>query len=193
MSDSATRDPDHERAPAPDSRAAPVAAAETRTVVRRGPSPVGVVVRVVLTLIGAAGLILGAFVRWLGPITLNGRALAARTGTKISARAFFQPAFHRSPVFWKTAGFAMIIAGLIVIVGLAPRSGWLTRLGAALGIVGFVLLAISMMRAANLSFPKDVGTGLWVCLAGAVVALIGAFFGTRPVVTEEYSGARPPP
>ena len=66
------------------------------------------------------------------------------------------------------------------MLGLAFRSGWLTRIAGALGIVGFVLVAIELFRANG---GQALQAGAWVALAGSVVALIGGFFGTRRVVT----------
>ena len=58
-------------------------------------------------------------------------------------------------------------------MGLAARSGWLTRLAGALGIAGFVLFAIEIYRA-NMS-ASNIGAGAWVALAGSVVTLIAGF------------------
>ena len=73
----------------------------------------------------------------------------------------------------------MIVLGLLAIVGLAPRSGWLTRLAGTLGVAGFVLFVIELYRAPTDTLP---GVGAWVCLAGGIVALAGGFMGTRRVV-----------
>jgi hypothetical protein len=136
-----------------------------------GWSTVGLIVRVILTLAGAAGLIIGAFMDWL-----RGTA-----GVDMDIRAFWQTTFDKqSSTFIETVGFVMIVLGLLAIVGLAPRSGWLTRFAGALGIVGFVLFLIEVYRA-DLTVA-DVQVGAWVALAGGVVALIGGFFGTRAAV-----------
>ena len=144
--------------------AAPVAA-------RAGWSTVGLIVRIILTLVGAAGLIIGAFMDWL----------KGTTGVDMDIRAFWQTTFSKqSSTFVETVGFVMIVLGLLAIVGLAPRSGWLTRFAGALGIVGFVLFLIEVYRANQT--VADVQVGAWVALAGGVVALIGGFFGTRVAV-----------
>ena len=49
-----------------------------------------------------------------------------------------------------------------------------------MGIAGFVLFMVQVYRA-DLT-AADVQAGAWVALAGAVVALIGGFLGTRPAV-----------
>jgi len=144
--------------------AAPAPIARTR--------PFGLVARILLTVAGAAGLIIGGFMNWIHGMN----------GVDLSARAFYQRTFVHDGNFVTTAGFAMIVLGLLAVVGLAPRSGWLTRLCGALGIVGFTLFAIQVSRA-HMTFPGSIDAGAWVCLAGGVVALIGGFLGTRMVLT----------
>src|SRR3989442_15140249 len=134
--------------------------------------------RIVLTFAGAAGLIVGAFLHWIRGIS----------GVDLTGRAFIQTTFRDARTFVVTAGFAMIVVGLVAILGLAPRSGWLTRLAGAVGIAGFVLFMVQVYRA-HLT-AADVQAGAWVALAGAVVALIGGFLGTRPA---EVAPAPPAP
>jgi hypothetical protein len=132
----------------------------------------GMAVRVLLTLAGAAGLIVGAFMDWI----------QGTSGVNIDIRALWESGFDRQgDTFVATVGFAAIVLGLLAILGLAPRSGWLTRVAGALGIVLFVLLAIQVYRA-DLTV-QDIEAGAWIALAGGVVALIGGFFGTRQTVT----------
>lgn len=161
-------DPAHEREhvePAHTRTAAPAP-----TAARAGWSIVGLLVRIVLTLAGAAGLIVGAFLDWF----------QGNTGVDLDIRAFWQTTFDRqSSTFIETVGFVMIVLGLLAIVGLAPRSGWLTRFAGALGIAGFILFLIEVYRA-DLTVA-DVKIGAWLALAGGIVALIGGFFGTRTV------------
>ena len=127
-------------------------------------------VRVLLTLIGAGGMVVSAFMRWA-----NGR-----TAINISVRSLWSTHFEaRGSTFVDTIGFAMVVVGLVAIIGLAPTSGWLTRLAGALGIAAFVLFVIEIYRA-DLTITT-LQEGPWVALGGAVVALIGGFFGTRTV------------
>jgi hypothetical protein len=147
------------------------AAAPAPTAARAGWSAAGLIVRIILTLVGAAGLIIGAFMDWF----------QGKTGVDMDIRAFWQTTFDRqSSTFVETVGFVMIVLGLLAIVGLAPRSGWLTRFAGALGIVGFVLFLIEVYRANQT--VADVRAGAWIALAGGAVALIGGFFGTRVAV-----------
>lgn len=126
----------------------------------------GVGIRVLLTLLGAAGLIIGAFFRWTAGIV----------GTELDTRAFWTATLRSTGVFAQTAGFAMIVLGLVAVIGLAVGSGWLTRLAGALAIVGLVLIGIEVYRSAA---DETFQLGAWIVLAGAVLTLIAGFFGSQ--------------
>jgi hypothetical protein len=131
-----------------------------------------VAIRIVLALAGAAGMIVSLFMNWV----------RSTPATDISVRALFQTSQVRNPNFVESIGFVMLVLGLLAIVGLAPRTGWLTSLAGALGIVVFVLLLVQMYREPGNLTVNDLDPGAWVGLAGSVVALIGGFFGTRTAV-----------
>ena len=74
------------------------------------------------------------------------------------------------------------ITGAVIILGLAFKGGWLTRFAGAVALVAFTLVVIQMGREGSLDTLQDVGMGLWLVLAGGVLALIGGFFpSTRTV------------
>ena len=148
----------------PDPARAPAAAPVSRTW-----SWAGLAVRIVLTLVGAAGMIVSLFMNWV----------RGQLATDISVRALFQTNQVRNLNFVESIGFVMLVLGLVAIVGLAPRTGWLTSLAGALGIVVFVLLLVEMYRAPGNLTVSDLDPGAWVGLAGSVVVLIGGFFGAR--------------
>jgi hypothetical protein len=129
------------------------------------------IVRILLTVAGAAAMIVGAFAPYVASVN----------GVEITYRAFFRIDTTRA-AFAASVGGVMIVLGLLAIVGLAFRSGWLTRLAGALGIVGVVLFAIDLFRAPGTLAAGDIGWGAWLTLAGAIVALIGGFFTSRPAV-----------
>jgi hypothetical protein len=133
-------------------------------------SAAGVGARVALTLVGAAGLIVGAFMEWTGSID----------GTKLAMKALWTTSFHATETFVATVGFASIVVGLVAIVGLATGTGWLTRLAGAIAVVGFILFAIEVYRS---SVDDTIGVGAWVALAGAIVTLIAGFFGPQHTIT----------
>jgi hypothetical protein len=126
------------------------------------------VARVLLTLAGAAGLVIGGFLDWWH----------TTVGTSLDYKAFYQTTFATTDNFVQTAGFVAVVLGLVAVVGLAT-TGWLSRLAGALAIAGFVLYAIQVYRVdTSLS---AVSVGAWLMLAGGVVALIGGFV-ERPAV-----------
>jgi hypothetical protein len=147
----------------------PVAPTEHRVVVESASEFGGLFVpRLLLTLAGAAAMIVGAFGTWS----------ATLAGAELTNRALMQTTFTTS-TFLMSVGAIAIALGLAAVVGLAFRSGWLTRLAGALGIVAFVLFAIELFRVPG-PFPTGaIGWGAWMFLAGSVVALIGGFLTTR--------------
>ena len=142
----------------------------TATAPRTGLGTVGLIVRIILTLLGAAGMIVGAFLNWF----------QGTTGVDLDIRAFWETTFDQTSTFVETVGFVMIVLGLLAIVGLAPRSGWLTRFAGALAIAGIGLFLIQIYRADQT--VTDVQVGASLALFGGIVALIGGFFGTRAAV-----------
>jgi hypothetical protein len=128
---------------------------------------------VLFTLIGAAGMILSAFLEWIRP----DRVL----GSEISYRAFYRASFSTDAGFLRSAGGIAVAIGLVAIVGLVFRSGWLIRLAGAAGIVGFALFTI-MMHRSGMDVPASLGVGVWFMLGGGLVAMFGGFFATRPKV-----------
>jgi hypothetical protein len=133
-------------------------------------SAAGVGARIVLTLAGAAGLIVGAFMEWAPSID----------GTKLDLRALWTTNFRTTETFVATVGFAMIVLGLVAIIGLATGTGWLTRLAGAVAVVGFILFAIEVYRS---SADEMIGIGAWIALAGGIVTLIAGFLGPHHVIT----------
>jgi hypothetical protein len=129
----------------------------------------GVFARLALTLVGAGLIVLGAFLDWIRGIP----------GVDIGWQAFWQTTFStRTATFVETIGFVVIVIGLLAIIGLSPRSGWLTRFAGALGIVAFVLFTIELVRMAGAQSP---GAGAWITLIGSVIALAAGFLGARTV------------
>ena len=181
---------------APTTATAPVAAAPVATApmatapVDVGPSAGGLSSRIILTILGAALMIAGAFLGWFnfGDVPA-GVDLPGNTGTELSWSLFYSTetpfAAPGDPqTFFTSAGFVVIVLGLLALLGLALNTGWLTRLAGALGIVAIVAWAITLYRVANEDFGiGEIGIGAWMVLAGGLVVLIGGFLGSRRVVT----------
>jgi hypothetical protein len=138
-------------------------------------SSTGLAARVVLTLLGAAGLVVGAFMDWWRDTV----------GTDLTVKAFYQTTFGSTDNFVQSVGFVSIVLGLAAVVGLASASGWLTRLAGALGVAAVVLFGIQVYR--NSSDLNAIDLGAWLALAGSVVALFAGFLGrpTTVVRTED--------
>ena len=101
-------------------------------------------------------------------------------GTKLDVQAFWTTNFRSTETFVRSAGFAMIVVGLVAVVGLAMATGWLTRLAGAVAVIGFVLFAIEVYRS---SANDMIEVGAWLVLAGGIVTLIAGFVGPRPMIT----------
>lgn len=136
--------------------------------------PGGMVARVILTLLGAAGMIYGAFLDWLLESTNASRGIDANW------TIFFSTNPGDAPNIWSSAGFVIIVLGILAVIGLAFRTGWLTSLAGALAVAAMVLLGITFYRVTDLDLGiQDFGVGAWLIVAGGLLALIGGFFGAR--------------
>jgi hypothetical protein len=168
----------HDTAPdvdhGPDVAAAPVA-------VDVHPTAGGLATRLVLSVLGAAGMIIGAFLPWFRFGEGEAPPGIGLTGIEVSNSIFYSTDDPFGASFVESAGLAAIILGVLALLGMAFRSGWLTSVAGVLGIIAFALVLISLYRVPDAGFDvSNVGIGLWVVLAAGVVALIGGFFGTRP-------------
>jgi hypothetical protein len=160
---------EHVTTPARPVAAAPVATTRTR------PSYGGLAARIVLTLLGAAGLIVGSFLTVVDGTKGTGVPVKSLWTTDISGSAFIS-----------SLGFAMIVVALVAIVGMALRTGVLTSFAGAVGIAATVLFVISVNRAdGNLDGLEN---GVWLWGIGALLCLIGGFFGARREVALTTTG-----
>lgn len=132
--------------------------------------------RLIMTLLGAAALIAGAFLNWTRD----------KSASTITGRSLFQTDFANRSDIYKTVGGLAILLGIIAVVGLIDRTGWLSRLAGALGIVLFALFAVEVYR----SVDHSLQAGAWLALAGGIVLIIGGMLTPRspeelPTVVEE--------
>ncbi|MBR7827990.1 sugar:proton symporter [Actinospica sp. MGRD01-02] len=131
--------------------------------------------RLLATLIGAAAIVVGAFLDWRPDLT----------GDKLTIKALVQPDFAAESDLVRTVGGLTILIGLVALIGLADRTGWLTRLAGAAAVVVFVMYAVQAYRYFGHDFSTavhDVRFGAWLLLIGGVVLLVGGFLGARTVV-----------
>lgn len=172
---------------------APVAttAATTTAPVDVGPSAGGLSMRIILTLLGAALMIGGAFLGWFnfGDVP-EGAELPGAAGIEFSWTSFYSTEDPFGAGFFTSAGFVAIILGLLALLGLALSTGWLTRLAGVLGILIVVAYAITLYRVedAGLSI-SEIGLGAWLVALGGLIVLIAGFLGSRRVVTAQIPAA----
>lgn len=136
------------------------------------PTAGGLITRILLTVLGAAGMIIGAFLPWAFD----------DKGTEIEPVVFYSIDVAAQADLLMSAGGIVILLGILALLGMALRTGWLTSLAGVLGMVAFVLVVITLYR-----LPAEAGAGigsveigLWLVLAGGLLALLGGFFGARP-------------
>jgi hypothetical protein len=134
------------------------------------PSP-WLAVRVIFTVAGAVLLLVGSFFEWTG----------GNDGSALAIQSYWEQDAGTS-AFFTSAGLVTAVCGAVIILGLAFRGGWLTRFAGAVALVAFTLILIQMGRGGELGSVQDVGMGLWLVLAGGVLALIGGFFPTTRTV-----------
>lgn len=149
---------------------ADVNATETRAV-SEAPSP-WLAVRVILSVGAAVLLLTGSFLEWAQGTEGSALAVQGYWETDAGTAGFFS-----------SAGLVTAICGAAIILGLAFKSGWLTRFAGAVALVAFTLVVIQLGREGSLDSLLEVGTGLWLVLAGGVMALIGGFFPTTRTVS----------
>jgi len=123
------------------------------------------------TLVGSAGLIVAAFLEWIRPDGFR--------GSDIGYRAFYRTTFPADATFLRSAGAMSIAIGVLAILGLTFRTGWITRLAGALGIIAFALFTITLYRL-DADLPASLGPGVWFMLGGGIVTMFGGFFASRP-------------
>ena len=140
------------------------------SAVSEAPSP-WLALRVLLTIGAAVLLLTGSFLEWAGGTDGSELAIQSFWSTDAGSAAFFS-----------SAGLVTAITGAVIILGLAFKSGWLTRFAGAVALVAFTLVVIQLGRSGSLDTLQDVGIGLWLVLAGGVLALIGGFFPTTRLV-----------
>ncbi len=177
---------------APTTGVAPVATAATTTAaVDVGPSAGGLSLRILLTLLGAALMILGAFLGWFnfGDVP-PGADLPGGAGTELSWSLLYSTDDPFGASFFASVGFVAIILGLLALLGLALSTGWLTRLAGVLGIVVIVAYAITLYRVADADLSiSEIGIGAWMVAGGGLVVLIAGFLGSRRIVSATVPAA----
>jgi hypothetical protein len=161
------------------------AAPDRREGVEVGPTASGMAARVIFTLLGAAGMIVGAFLPWFREVAPPGIGL---DGVEVSFSVFYSTDDPFGASFIESAGLVAIVLGVLALLGLVFRTGWLTTLAGVLGIVAVALVVITLYRVEGQDFDIfNTGGGLQLVLAGGILCVIGGFFGARSrIVSRGY-------
>jgi hypothetical protein len=122
--------------------------------------------RLLLTLLGALMMVVGAFATWAGDVD----------GTDLTYEAYVEGVFEAdvpSPPdglsdTLVSVGLVAVICGLLAALGLATQTGKLTRVSAGVAAVLLVVFAFTVADA-----DISIGSGVWVALLGAILALVG--------------------
>lgn len=188
---------EHDTASPGHSHDAAAAPATTTAAVDVGPTAGGLSARIVLTLVGAGAMILGAFLSWFnfpGDIPA-GVEIPGAAGIEWNWSILYSTDDPFGAGFFSSIGFVAIVLGLLAVVGMALRTGWLTRLAGALAIVVVVLYAITLYRVPPEEAGPgccglgEIGIGAWVVAAGGLVVLIAGFLGSRRVISAQVPAA----
>jgi hypothetical protein len=142
------------------------------TEVQRDP-PARQAARVIATLTGALLLIVAAFADWI----------PGRAGEELTDKALIQADFSEQDDIVQAVGGLSVLIALVALVGLADRSGRVTRLAGAFSLVLFAMFGVQAYRFYGHEFGTAVSqaqAGAWLVLAAAAVLLAGGFLGARP-------------
>ncbi len=158
-----------------------------------GPSAGGLSARIILTLLGVAGMIAGSFLNWFNIGSEDvppGVELPGTAGIEWNWSVLYSTEDPFDASFFSSIGFVVIVLALLAIVGLALRTGWLTRLAGALAIVAVILYAITLYRVPEQELSiSEIGLGAWLVAAGGLVVVIAGFLGSRRVVSANVPAA----
>lgn len=133
--------------------------------------------RVILTLLGAAAMIVGVFVPWSAGPRLRGIDFTATQVDQLSDQfdLIQLPDALNQP--FATAGAAIILAAVVAIIGLFGPKGRLTRWAAAVGAVLAVGFLVS--AAINTIVLARIDVGSFIVLIGCACAFIGGYLAPR--------------
>jgi hypothetical protein len=153
----------------------------SRAAVDVGPTAGGLTIRILLSALGGAAMIFGGFLNWFRFGEQEVPPGVGLTGIDLSNSVFYSTDDPFGASFVESAGLVVIVLGVLAVLGMAFRTGWLTTLAGVLGIIAFALVLITLYRVPDAGFDvSNVGIGLWIVLAGGVIAVFGGFFGARP-------------
>jgi hypothetical protein len=124
------------------------------------------ILRILLVVLGGLMMILGSFSDWLGGVD------GADLTYELYVEAVFENDVPSPPDglgdTLVSLGLVTIVLGVLALLGLATRTGRLTRVAAGIGLV---LMVVYLVTVADSGFER--GSGPVIVLVGAIFALIG--------------------
>lgn len=133
-------------------------------------------ISMIIGIIGGVLIVVGALLLdWLSGI--------ASKGVDSGVEIFWSTDPAGDPSFFASAGFAVLVVGVITLIGAAfARGGWLV-FGGLLAVAAFVLTIMTFYRVevADLGVG-DAGLGLWTILIGGVLAIAAGAVARRDTV-----------
>ena len=133
-----------------------------------GPSQQGAAWRLVLSIVSGLALIASTFTPW----GYDHRAY------NIGADALFTSKATVNASFLTSVGLLTLVLGILALLGLIPRRGWLTTAAGVGGVIVAMEFLITHLIRADFPWSRlDYG---WYLLLLSVLALPAAFVGTRP-------------
>jgi hypothetical protein len=129
--------------------------------------------RAVITLIGVAALVVGAFLDWQ----------AAQPGYRLTFRSLLHDDFATTANTTRSVGAISILIAAFALLTLLDRWGWLTRLAGLAAVVLFAMFALQLYRHSGQRVDPAfhaVRAGAWAVLGAGVVLLLGGLVRYRP-------------
>lgn len=130
----------------------------------------------ILGVVGAALIVVGAFVDWVSNIPDT-------AGLDAPIAVFWSTDLTGEATFINSGGFVLIVIALITLIGAVASRGGVLMLGGVLGVIAYALLLITLLRFPGVEVGiGDIGLGLWAVLLGGILAIVGGAMSRRPAV-----------
>ena len=129
--------------------------------------------RLVITVIGIAALVVGAFLDWQ----------TSQPGYRLTNRSLLHNDFSTTSNMTRSVGAISVLIAAFALLALLDRTGWLTRLAGLAAVVLFAMFALQLYRHSGQHFDpalRAVGVGGWVTVGAGVVLLLGGLVRYRP-------------
>jgi hypothetical protein len=128
--------------------------------------------------------ILAALLMALGAMVFDWLSGIASKGTDASISIFWSPDTAGDATFVSSAGFVVLVFAVLTLIAAAMRRWGLVLYGGIVAVLAFLLVIITFYRVEGDPGVGigDAGLGLWMILAGGILAIVAAVMGRRPAV-----------